>query len=96
VGKYIIKANEYLLSLHEISHVAVIVYTSAVEASTRHKFASTADDAVIEREIVIFTVKFFDVPLDDGHSPASNKSVVCKHHQHVLIPEVLALSIIFE
>lgn len=56
MSKYVVEANEYLLSLYQIGHVAVIVNSLAVEASTRHEFAPTADDTVVEREIIILTI----------------------------------------
>jgi hypothetical protein len=71
--------NEDLLSLNKICYIAVCVDAFTVKACSRHELAPAADEAIVKRKVVVFAVKFLDVPLNDGHSPAGSEPIVGKH-----------------
>lgn len=87
--------DEYFLSLNKICNITVSINTSTIKASSRHELTPTTDDTIVEGEVVIFAIQFLNMSLNNRYPPTGSKSIVCKHHQHLLVPEIFAFSVAF-
>lgn len=85
--------NEDLFSLYEIGAIAVIINSITIIPSTRHELTPPTNHAIIKREIIILTINFLNMPLNNRNPPATRKSIMRKHHQHVLVPKIFPLRI---
>ena len=63
-------ADEYFLCLNEIRHIIVLIQPSMVESSTGHLFRPAADHAVVIGVILVLTVYFPYMAVDDLDVPA--------------------------
>lgn len=63
-------ADEYFLSLDKVGRIAISIYAATVEPSSCHMLAAAADETIIKREIVVFTIYFFYMALHNWNSPA--------------------------
>jgi hypothetical protein len=60
---------EYLFCLHKVSRIAVSIYAATIKPGPCHMLAAATDEAIIKREIVIFTINFFYMTLHNRNSP---------------------------
>ena len=89
--KQIVMAYEYLLCLYEVRSIAILIYPSTIEPRSRHELTPSTNRTIIERKVVIFTKDFLHKTLNHWYPPAHRQVIVSKHHQHILIPEILLL-----
>lgn len=71
-------ADEDFFSLYEIGRIAVVIDASTIESCACHVLAAPADEAVVEGEIVVFTVELFYVALHYWDAPTEWQSIVSK------------------
>ena len=92
MGEEVVEADEDFFAFHKVGGVEVVVDAAAVVAGAGHVFAASADDAVVEREVLVFAVEFADEALDEGDAPACGQLVEGEHFEQFFVPEVLAFA----
>lgn len=89
--KHKIMTDKNLFSLHKVRTVKVIIQSPMVKPCAWHFFRPATDYGIIERKVIIFTIYFPHMSLDNLNHKRLTHLILHKHAQHWFIPPELFL-----